>query len=149
MTIRVTLQMNGKCTRREYKTYSRAIFGLRRWLSENKGLALLYQPGQFPVVYKNVHELPYQQPVSECDFYRSQEWRSLRVEVLAESNRRCLLCGNSPENGITLHVDHIKPRSLFPELALEKSNLQVLCEDCNLGKMTSELSLKQISKALF
>lgn len=141
MTIRVTLQANGKCTRREYKTHARAISGIRRWYSGNKGLALLYHPGQQPVVYKNEHELPHQQQVSETDFYRTQEWRSLRVEVLAESNRRCLLCGSSPEHGVTLHVDHIKPRSLFPELALEKNNLQVLCEDCNVGKMTSELSL--------
>ena len=141
MTIRVTLQANGKCTRREYKTHARAISGIQRWYSGNKGLALLYQPGQQPVVYKNEHELPHQQQVSETDFYRTQEWRSLRVEVLAESNRRCLLCGSSPEHGITLHVDHIKPRSQFPELALDKSNLQVLCEDCNVGKMTSELSL--------
>ena len=141
MTIRVTLQMDGKCTRREYKTHAGAMSGLKRWFSSNKGLALLYQPGQQPVVYKNVHDLPIQHATNESDFYRSQVWRSLRIEVLAESNRRCLLCGNSPDNGITLHVDHIKPRSLFPELALEKSNLQVLCEDCNLGKMTNELSL--------
>ena len=141
MTIRVTLQMDGKCTRREYKTHAGAMSGLKRWFSSNKGLALLYQPGQQPVVYKNVHDLPIQHATYESDFYRSQVWRSLRIEVLAESNRRCLLCGNSPDNGITLHVDHIKPRSLFPELALEKSNLQVLCEDCNLGKMTNELSL--------
>ena len=141
MTIRVTLQMDGKCTRREYKTHAGAMSGLKRWFSSNKGLALLYQPGQQPVVYKNVHDLPIQHATNESDFYRSQVWRSLRIEVLAESNRRCLLCGNSPDNGITLHVDHIKPRSLFPELALEKSNLQVLCEDCNLGKMTNELTL--------
>ena len=141
MTIRVTLQMDGKCTRREYKTHAGAMSGLKRWFSSNKGLALLYQPGQQPVVYKNVHDLPIQHATYESDFYRSQVWRSLRIEVLAESSRRCLLCGNSPDNGITLHVDHIKPRSLFPELALDKSNLQVLCEDCNLGKMTNELSL--------
>lgn len=141
MAIRVTLQMDGKCTRREYTTHTRAMSGLKRWFSGNKGLALVYQPGQQPVVYKNVHELPIQHKENESDFYRTQQWRILRVEVLTESNRRCLLCGNSPDNGITLHVDHIKPRSLFPELALEKSNLQVLCEDCNLGKMTSELSL--------
>ena len=141
MTIRVTLQMDGKCTRREYKTHAGAMTGLKRWFSGNKGLALLYQPGQQPVVYKNVHELPIQHTINETDFYRSQAWRSLRIEVLAESNRRCVLCGSSPDNGIKLHVDHIKPRSLYPELALEKSNLQILCEDCNLGKMTSELSL--------
>ena len=33
-----------------------------------------------------------------------------------------------------MNVDHIKPRRLYPGLALEKSNLQVLCADCNHGK---------------
>jgi hypothetical protein len=33
-----------------------------------------------------------------------------------------------------MHVDHIKPRSKYPDLELSRQNLQVLCEDCNLGK---------------
>ena len=33
-----------------------------------------------------------------------------------------------------LEVDHIKPRSTHPELALDFDNLQVLCHDCNQGK---------------
>lgn len=33
-----------------------------------------------------------------------------------------------------IHVDHIKPRSIFPSLELDISNLQILCEACNLGK---------------
>lgn len=33
-----------------------------------------------------------------------------------------------------MNVDHIKPRRLFPWLALELKNLQVLCHDCNHGK---------------
>lgn len=137
MAIRVTFQLSGKCTRREYITHSRAISSIRRWFSLNSGIVLVYQPGHSPTVYKSVYELPIQHSATGVNFYRTQEWRNLRFEVLAESNRRCLLCGSSPESGIKLHVDHIKPRSLFPELALEKSNLQVLCEDCNLGKMTN------------
>jgi 5-methylcytosine-specific restriction endonuclease McrA len=31
-------------------------------------------------------------------------------------------------------VDHIKPRSTHPKLALAFDNLQLLCEDCNIGK---------------
>lgn len=46
----------------------------------------------------------------------------------------CLACGRKPPT-VVLHVDHIKPRSKYPELELEISNLQVLCEDCNLGKL--------------
>jgi 5-methylcytosine-specific restriction endonuclease McrA len=35
---------------------------------------------------------------------------------------------------VTLHVDHILPRSIYPEFALDIQNLQILCEDCNLAK---------------
>jgi 5-methylcytosine-specific restriction endonuclease McrA len=44
------------------------------------------------------------------------------------------LCGTAPTPGKPLHVDHIKPRSKYPELEYEISNLQILCDDCNLGK---------------
>ena len=33
-----------------------------------------------------------------------------------------------------MHVDHIKPRKLYPALALDVNNLQILCEVCNHGK---------------
>ncbi len=67
--------------------------------------------------------------------FDSNRWQRLRYEVLVESKGCCVLCGRSQrEHGIILHVDHIKPRSRFPNLSLVKSNLQVLCEDCNLGK---------------
>jgi len=39
-----------------------------------------------------------------------------------------------PETSRQIHVDHIKPRSKFPELELVFDNLQVLCDDCNIGK---------------
>lgn len=68
------------------------------------------------------------------DFYRSPEWRKLRYEALVRCGRVCMCCGAKPSDGIILHVDHVKPRSKFPELELEITNLQVLCEDCNLGK---------------
>lgn len=66
-------------------------------------------------------------------FYSSSKWRQLRLFALAEQ-RSCRLCGASPESGAVLHVDHILPRSIYPEYALNQSNLQVLCKDCNLGK---------------
>lgn len=68
------------------------------------------------------------------DFFQSRAWQARRYEVLRLNNGRCELCGRGKRDGVSLHVDHIKPRSKFPQLALELSNLQVLCEDCNMGK---------------
>lgn len=64
-------------------------------------------------------------------FYRTKEWRQLRFKALLKYGRACMCCNatNKP-----LHVDHVKPRSKYPELELELSNLQILCEDCNMGK---------------
>lgn len=67
-------------------------------------------------------------------FYKSRAWRELRYRVLVKADGRCQCCGTKAVDGGRLHVDHIKPRSKYPELALEESNLQVLCEDCNMGK---------------
>ena len=64
------------------------------------------------------------------NFYQSKRWLAVRYDALKRSSGACELCGAKDE----LHVDHIKPRSLFPELAYELSNLQVLCKSCNFGK---------------
>jgi len=68
-------------------------------------------------------------------FLKSWEWTTLRYKMLQKYDRRCMCCGATPDDGITiLHVDHIKPRHKFPRLSLDESNLQVLCGACNQGK---------------
>ena len=67
-------------------------------------------------------------------FYSSQAWKELRYEILREGAGTCSCCGARASDGVRIHVDHIKPRSKYPELQLEKSNMQILCEDCNFGK---------------
>jgi hypothetical protein len=68
------------------------------------------------------------------DFLQSYEWRRVRMEALKKYGTRCQCCGATPADGVKMNVDHIKPRKLFPQLALDISNLQVLCEVCNHGK---------------
>lgn len=68
------------------------------------------------------------------DFLQSYEWRKLRMQALKLHGARCQCCGASPANGAVMNVDHIKPRRLFPWLALDLNNLQVLCGECNHGK---------------
>lgn len=67
-------------------------------------------------------------------FLSSYAWRAMRMQILKRDGARCACCGASPKDGVVMHVDHIKPRKLFPHLALEPDNLQVLCEVCNHGK---------------
>lgn len=77
----------------------------------------------------------FKKTVKDDSFFLSDVWRKLRFEALLKHGRACLCCGRSrATHNVTLHVDHIKPRYKYPELATDINNLQVLCEDCNLGK---------------
>lgn len=88
-----------------------------------------------PVTTTNVSWLPRDEWERQTQkFYASQEWKELRYEVLRNSGGACCCCGGRASDGLRIHVDHIKPRSKYPELQLDISNLQVLCEDCNFGK---------------
>jgi len=75
--------------------------------------------------------------VTADGFYTSAKWRKLRFDVLEHCGARCMCCGwtpNASHDGNFIVVDHIKSRRLNPELEYEFDNLQVLCNDCNLGK---------------
>lgn len=67
-------------------------------------------------------------------FFDSREWKEVRYQALRHYGGSCLLCGAKASDGAKLHVDHIKPRSRYPHLALSLGNIQVLCADCNIGK---------------
>lgn len=63
-------------------------------------------------------------------FYSSWEWKKLRFEVIKMYGSTCMCCGSNDR----IVVDHIKPRKKFPALELDKNNLQVLCNSCNIAK---------------
>jgi len=71
-----------------------------------------------------------------ASFYDTAAWQNLRYRVLRTQGGCCQCCGVRGNGANPLQVDHIKPRSKYPELELEIENLQVLCRDCNLGKGT-------------
>ena len=62
-------------------------------------------------------------PFSNLD----KRWQVLRRRVFDAYGKKCMKCGNCDE----LHVDHIRPKSKFPNLAYKFSNMQVLCKRCN------------------
>jgi hypothetical protein len=74
-------------------------------------------------------------PIANSDeFLQSKSWKRIRIEAFNKYGNYCSCCGAKPSDGVRLNVDHIKPRKLFPELALNLDNLQILCSDCNSGK---------------
>lgn len=72
--------------------------------------------------------------VSSPDFLQTYEWRRVRMEAIKKYGPVCMCCGATKDTGAVINVDHIKPRKLFPQLALSLENLQILCHECNHGK---------------
>lgn len=72
-------------------------------------------------------------PSSNYDFYVSREWRGFRTRVLKELDRICSIC-NQEVFGSDITLDHILPMSKHPDLALEPTNVRVLCRVCNSRK---------------
>ncbi len=60
----------------------------------------------------------------------SPQWEQLREKVFALYGRTCMRCGST----FRPTVDHIKPKSYYPELEFCFDNLQVLCWACNKSK---------------
>jgi len=69
------------------------------------------------------------------EFYKTREWRDVRYKALVKFGKKCQACG---ETGGYIHVDHILPRSKYPDKELDINNLQVLCEACNIGKSNTD-----------
>jgi hypothetical protein len=67
-------------------------------------------------------------------FLDTYEWRRARMAAIKLYGSKCQCCGATPKDGARMNVDHIKPRKLFPSLALDINNLQILCNECNHGK---------------
>jgi len=64
----------------------------------------------------------------------------MKKQALIRDDYTCQICGmREPE---IMVVDHIKPKSIFPELALEINNLMTLCPNCHARKTIREKKQK-------
>ena len=85
----------------------------------------------------NKKYLQYKPNMKSSEFYRTREWIEARYKTFVKYGKVCQCCGAV---NTVLHVDHIKPRSKYPELELSVDNLQVLCEACNIGKSNKDVT---------
>lgn len=71
-------------------------------------------------------------------FYASSEWDVKRASTVKRLGNICAKCKRKIKKESNLTVDHILPRSKYPHLALDDSNLQILCRSCNSAKGNRE-----------
>ena len=91
----------------------------------------------FSIIDSRYFKLQEQQYLKQTIKYQRKKERNkltdkLRYTILKRDHYRCQICGRSAQDGIKLHVDHIKPIAKGG-LTIE-SNLRTLCENCNWGK---------------
>lgn len=84
--------------------------------------------------YLQREQLVHRFRTKDAEFLQSYEWQRVRMFVLRRDGAKCACCGATPRTGAVMNVDHIKPRRTHPELALDPTNCQVLCNNCNKGK---------------
>lgn len=80
--------------------------------------------------------------INDYYFYREfkeyWDWQVVRGVVLSKARESgqlsCAACSSTIKWTKRIHIDHIKPRSKYPELRYLISNLQILCDRCNRAK---------------
>lgn len=97
----------------------------------------------------NVTKLPYSVNPLDNNFLHSGEWRNLKYKFRKMHDNKCMCCGQKPSQFTSIFtcVDHIKCRKQYPNLALDITNLQILCNECNHGKgNTDDTNFKPFKK---
>jgi len=95
----------------------------------DRGVRSLYQKGFLQKIAKGVYKYDpkYAQNKQQQDFTIAQ-----KKEILERDGYRCVICGAGRENGVELHVDHIKPKDMGGLATTE--NGQTLCSQYNFLK---------------
>jgi len=117
-----TKELSRKCKHILWNSYD--IRDVYKW-ENNKAIYHLYY-----TLYVGNKDMSLEVVLSS-KFYNTDQWRLLREEVFTDYGYACMCCGYESKSN---HIDHIKPKSKYPELALDINNLQVLCQECNTTK---------------
>lgn len=70
------------------------------------------------------------------NYKHGNEWKCLRKKIFERDDYTCQICGYKEEE--IMVVDHILPKSIFPELEFDLLNLQTLCPNCHARKTISD-----------
>jgi 5-methylcytosine-specific restriction endonuclease McrA len=92
---------------------------------------------QRKTIYQDLLAKELQQRIEDEQFYNSPEWKILREAFLRRQKKVngyyvCYICQQAIWYDVT--IDHLQPRSKFPDRALEASNLRLAHRRCNSSK---------------
>jgi len=79
----------------------------------------------------NRHYDKYKRDKKARAFYKSREWRAVRLLALDRDHHECQECKRQGRVSKGQNVHHIKELRDHPELALELDNLETLCIRCH------------------
>lgn len=93
---------------------------------------------EYATIFKRLKDIELEKKIKSDRFYSSSEWIHIRDEYLkTQSNEsgyyQCSYCKEVIMN-YDVTVDHVKPRSKYPELSLDFKNLAIACRPCNSSK---------------
>jgi len=78
--------------------------------------------------------------ISDYCKFSGSKWTNVRKHVLARDNYECQECGFSEKE--IMQVDHILPKSIYPELMYKSENCITLCPNCHARKTIHEKKSK-------
>ncbi|MGM0860681.1 MAG: HNH endonuclease [Bacillota bacterium] len=60
--------------------------------------------------------------------------KDIKAKLLEETRGKCAYCESKINHAAYLHIEHILPKTKFPELTYKWGNLTISCPKCNLNK---------------
>ncbi len=110
-----------------YSPYEELVRNLLKTKSQLEG-----KLSELKSIAKEIHTK--YEPRQEFQRWRdSQEGQTWKCKRYRKQKQRCAIC-QQPIQLKGSHIDHIKPISTYPNLALNTQNMQITCPDCNLSK---------------
>jgi len=121
----------------EYKKRTVLVFR-----DPDRGIRKLHQSGFLIKVKKAVYRYePELEQYKELEDFTEKQ----KSEILKRDGYKCVICGKGIEDGVELHVDHIKPKDLGGKATIE--NGQTLCSQHNFLK--KNLKQTETGKKMF
>lgn len=93
---------------------------------------------------KICEELENENKINISNAYKSEK---IKIELKKTHHNKCCYCEKKIlDNKYATDVEHFRPKSQYPWLAYEWSNLLLSCADCNRGKKIAMFPLKNETK---